>query len=163
MDPWSGTRVAEVAERLRRALVGVGPAGWARISLDVKATAEVYELAASVLRTDGTFAAAEPMGREATSDLQELRELMYRDGRGTWFSARLVVYRDAEPEFSVNFDEDPQWSPELHPTTFVRDLELFPRSEDHIAPWLRARLAEGALLEADEQQPGGAGTVGERR
>lgn len=156
MDPTADTRVAEVTERVRHALVAAAPADWSRISLEVKATAGVCELAVGVLRSDGSPAAAAPLDRNVGADVTRLRELQYENGRGTWFAARIVVQRDGPPDLSFDIDEDPRWWPELHPTTFVRDLELFPRRDEHIPPWLRDRLAEGTMLEAEHRAAEGA-------
>jgi len=118
--------------------------------LTVSATVLAYDFAATVRLADGRNGDIE-LPAEVTRGFQELRELMYEPDRGTWFSARLILRAGAAPEFSFNFDEDPQWWPALPPTAFCRDLEAFPRADEHIPAWLRQVLAEGDALERDHR------------
>jgi hypothetical protein len=83
----------------------------------------------------------------------ELRGRMYEPGRGTWFSATVDLRAGAAPEFTYNFDDDPRWWPPLHPAVFSRDLEVFPRDDEHIPSWLRELLGEGARLEQERAAP----------
>ncbi|SMD17850.1 hypothetical protein [Lentzea albidocapillata] len=142
MDPRTGTRVAEIC-----ALLEAGaPAGWNRVTLDVWANVMAYELATSAQDAQGRFA-GEVRPAEITDRLQELREQMYEEDRGTWLSARFVLRREAAPEVTFNYDEDPRWSPELHPMMFVRDLEAFPRADEHLRGWLRETVERGLELQ----------------
>ncbi|WP_229693353.1 hypothetical protein [Lentzea pudingi] len=122
------------------------PVGWNRVTLDVWANVLSYELAASAQDAQGRFA-GEVRLAEITDQLQGLRERMYVEGRGTWLSARFVLHREAEPEATFNFDENPRWSPELHPMMFVRDLEAFPRTDEHVPNWLRKTVERGLELQ----------------
>ncbi|MFD4671281.1 hypothetical protein ACFWNN_16210 [Lentzea sp. NPDC058450] len=139
MDPRTDTRVAELC----RLLEAGAPVGWHRVTLDVWANVMAYELASSAKDGEGRFA-GEVRLAEITDQLQELREEMYEEGRGTWLSARFTLHREAEPEVTFNYDENPRWSPDLHPMMFVRDLEAFPRTDEHVPDWLR-ELVERAL------------------
>jgi hypothetical protein len=142
MDPKPATRAADVL-----ALLEAGaPTGWNRVTLDVWANVLSYELAASAQDARGRFA-GEVRLAEITDQLQELREQMYEEGRGTWLSARFVLHRETEPEVTFNFDENPRWSPELHPMMFVRDLEAFPRTDEHVPDWLRETVERGLELQ----------------
>jgi hypothetical protein len=80
-----------------------------------------------------------------------------------------VVRRGLPPETTFNFDEDPRWWPYVPPTVFSRDLEAFPRTEEHIPEWLRAALVEAAEFEerngvtvpgTDAASPGSGGGGG---
>ncbi|SDG91402.1 hypothetical protein SAMN05216553_11383 [Lentzea fradiae] len=142
MDPRTATRAGELL-----ALLEAGaPVGWNRVTLDVWANVLSYELSASAQDAQGRFA-GEVRLAEITDQLQELREEMYEEGRGTWLSARFVLHRGGEPEVTFNFDEDPRWSPELHPMMFVRDLEAFPRTDEHVPDWLRETVERGLELQ----------------
>ena len=84
--------------------------------------------------------------REATSLVRELRELMYRPGAGTWFSATWTLTKDASGQVSANvsfnYDEEPTWGDPIRPFNYALDLEDFPRDDEHIPGWLRERLDE---------------------
>ncbi|WP_434445428.1 hypothetical protein [Lentzea sp. E54] len=142
MDPKPHTRIAEICTLLEAG----APVGWNRVTLDVWANVLSYELAASAQDAQGRFA-GEVRLAEVTDQLQELREEMYEEDRGTWLSARFVLHRGAEPEVTFNFDENPRWSPQLHPMMFVRDLEAFPRAAEHVPDWLRETVERALELQ----------------
>lgn len=146
MDPRTDTRSAEIC-----ALLEAGaPAGWNRVTLDVWANVHAYELAASAKNAEGRFA-GEVRLADMVERLQDLREQMYREDRGAWLSARFVLHRGAEPEVTFNYDENPRWSPDLHPMMFVRDLEAFPRADEHVPDWLREMVERGEELQREQE------------
>lgn len=99
----------------------------------------------SVRFSDGTSGEAFPP-REKRVLLRELREIMYSQGSGTWFSATFRVVREACGETSANawfnYDEEPEWNFSVDPGQYAIDLEDFPRDEENIPDWLRERLSE---------------------
>lgn len=84
-------------------------------------------------------------GPDALDSIEELREVMYRPGAGTWFSAWWAVTNDDghwSTEVEFNYDEEPQWSRPVDPGLYGLDLEDFPRRDDLIPDWLTAKLTE---------------------
>lgn len=73
--------------------------------------------------------------------LKRLRSAMYREGAGTWFSARISVTPGGSATAEFDYDSEPQWDVELAPRDYVADLARFPRDADHMPAWLTARLA----------------------
>ncbi|WP_199433276.1 hypothetical protein [Qaidamihabitans albus] len=124
------------------ALAAAAPRGWRRVRLRVWGSVVTYQLEATVAMADGSSPVLElpPL----TGTLAELRARMYRPGRGTWFSARFELRSGEPPEADFDYDGDPQWWPEVPPSLFARDLEIFPRADEHVPAWLRARLDEAA-------------------
>src|SRR5688572_2651730 len=102
MDPRTDTRIAEICTLLKAG----APVGWNRVTLDVWANVLAYELAASAKTAEGRFA-GEVRLADMTERLQDLRQEMYEEDRGAWLSARFVLHREAEPEVSFNYDENP--------------------------------------------------------
>ncbi|RSN65181.1 hypothetical protein DMH01_01935 [Amycolatopsis sp. WAC 04182] len=143
----------ELTDGIVSALANAAPDDWARISLTVSATVSAYDYATEIRLDDGRNGDVD-LPAEVRGGFRELRARMYEPDRGTWFSATLVLEDGVPPEFSFNFDEDPQWWPPLHPTAFTRDLEAFPRDEAHIPPWLRDLLVQGAQLERERETRG---------
>lgn len=137
---------------LGAALAGAAPAGWAKITLTVKATVIAYDYALEIRLADGRNASMS-LPDEVKAGFRELREQLYEPERGTWFSAVLTLESGATARFSYEFDEDPKWWPELHPTAFSRDLAAFPRADERIPPWLRAQLDEGDQLASEQEEP----------
>lgn len=146
MDPRTDTRIAEICTLLKAG----APVGWNRVTLDVWANVLAYELAASAKNAEGRFA-GEVRLADMTERLQDLRQEMYEEDRGAWLSARFVLHREAEPEVSFNYNENPHWSPELHPMMFVRDLEAFPRADEQVPDWLREMVERGLELQREHE------------
>jgi len=85
--------------------------------------------------------------RELTDAMKELRAAHYRVGSGTWFSARIVVTKDAAATAEYNYTDEPDWgSAAAAPTAYLDDQEVFPRSEDKQPDWLKKKLAEGRAM-----------------
>ncbi|MET9224533.1 hypothetical protein [Lentzea sp. NPDC003310] len=128
-------------QEIGRLLVEGSPAGWSRIDLRASVSSTQDLMALTVLMPDHSSPPADlqlPVGRV----LRELRELMYAEGRGTWFSLRYTM--DPPDVFHVvyNHDFDPLWTPDLSPHEWALDLERFPRAPEHVPDWLRAKLPE---------------------
>ncbi|MFE3222518.1 hypothetical protein [Nocardia sp. NPDC059228] len=109
-----------------------------------------YEVAVSAQGADGRFV-GEMRQLGLTDQLQELRDQMYEPDKGAWLSARFVLHRTGDPEISFNYNEDPNWTPALHPVMFVRDLEAYPRADGYIPPWLRELVDRGHELEGQHE------------
>ncbi|HWC80684.1 MAG TPA: hypothetical protein VG756_12070 [Pseudonocardiaceae bacterium] len=135
-----------VPAEIATALGNAAPTGWAEIVLTVSATVVATEFALQVRMRDGSPGSMElPAGVKAA--FRALREEKYEPGRGTWFSANVRLRPNSAPEFSYDFDSDPNWWPPLHPSAFTRDQEAFPRDDEHVPPWLRKLLDEGGEQE----------------
>lgn len=80
--------------------------------------------------------------------IDELRRVMYRPGRGTWFSGQWAITNsDGNGEkisanASFNRDDEPLWRRPVHPGLYALDLEAFPRDEESTPDWLRQKVAE---------------------
>ncbi|MEC3913308.1 immunity protein YezG family protein [Nocardia sp. CDC160] len=109
-----------------------------------------YEVAVSAQGADGRFV-GEMRQLALTDQFQTLRDEMYEPDKGAWLSARFILRRTGDSEVSFNYDEDPNWTPELHPMMFVRDLEAYPRADGHIPPWLRRLVDQGYELERQHE------------
>ena len=128
-------------ERINRVLAAMrreAPPGWKRIVLTVWATAALVQTEFAVTMADGSTPDISPQAPEA--ELAGLRSEMYVPDRGTWFSARFVLSAEHEPAVLFNYDDDPQWFPDIPSWIFARDLAAFPRTAEHIPGWLRERL-----------------------
>ena len=93
--------------------------------------------------------------REATSNLDDvaelafgLRQAMADPERGTWFEARFSVFPDGN--FTTVFDYDNRpvlknrkgYEFQLTSAAFLEDLEMYPRSPEHMPEWLAQMVAE---------------------
>ena len=87
--------------------------------------------------------------------VKSLRELMYRPGKGTWFSRRLRVQPSGDGwEVFYNYYDRPLWELGVPSAdTYVQELHLFPRDEEHIPDWFREEM-KGATWTPDSGEHG---------
>ncbi len=82
--------------------------------------------------------------------LEELREICYLPGRGTWLSVQISVQSTGQFEFDFNYDQRPYTysrepdlltpapgdnDPAPNDQTLLEDLEQFPRDPDALPDW----------------------------
>ncbi|GAB09219.1 hypothetical protein GOARA_033_00200 [Gordonia araii NBRC 100433] len=89
--------------------------------------------------------------------LKRLREAMYQDGLGTWYSAVLRVGRSGAVDGQFNYDEEPKWAEPVAPGFYAADLARFPRDEENQPAWLRAMVAQ--TRDSELPPPGTVGAV----
>ncbi|MBP2264797.1 exonuclease III [Pseudarthrobacter sp. PvP004] len=82
--------------------------------------------------------------------VDDLREVMYRPGKGTWFSMTLKVTPKGDGwEADYNYTEKPVWElGEPVNDTYAQELYLFPRDEEHIPDWFKEEM-KGATWTPD--------------
>jgi hypothetical protein len=139
-------RQGEIVQKLSGLLRDAVPGNWRRIActencLSMYSQGGILE----ITNSDGSTRQAFPP--EDFDDLiDELREVMYRPGAGTWFSVTWTLTKsdtgEVAADVSFNYDEEPDWDDPINPGLYGLDLEDFPRDEEHIPDWLRRRLAE---------------------
>ncbi|MFF5263377.1 hypothetical protein ACFY4C_30985 [Actinomadura viridis] len=140
----------EAVDGAVRALRSAAPLGWERLGFEFRATVGIDSASFQVVNAAGEARAAMPPG-QAVGKMDELRRVMYRRGKGAWFTARLEVERGGGFHVEFDYDGEPDFTPPLTPSAYALDLERFPRSAEHIPGWLRDKLAESA--EASPNQP----------
>ncbi|MBO2446566.1 hypothetical protein J4573_05655 [Actinomadura barringtoniae] len=124
-----------------RALRSAAPAGWERLGFEFRATIGIDSASLEVVNADGSARTALPPG-QAVGKMDELRRVMYQRGKGAWFTARLEVERSGRFSAEFDYDGEPEFTPPLTPSAYALDLERFPRSDEHIPSWLRAKLRD---------------------
>ncbi|WP_018655059.1 hypothetical protein [Actinomadura flavalba] len=131
----------ETVNAVVRALRAAAPFGWERLSVEFRATVGIDSVLFEILDAHGGRRTAMPPG-QAVGKLDELRRVMYRRGKGAWFTALLEVERSGRFSAEFDYDGEPDFHPALTAAAFRQDLDRFPRHDEHIPDWLRARLAE---------------------
>ncbi|MEU8411209.1 hypothetical protein AB0C24_00385 [Amycolatopsis japonica] len=133
-------RADQLVQQIGAAVLQEAPPGWRRIDLKATMATMVEEVAITVIMEDGSSAQMQPPDIRAA--LQESRQALYEPGKGTWLAMRLIL--DPPGSFAVhyNFTFDPLWDPPVPAVVYQHDLEAFPRDEENIPAWYRARLEE---------------------
>ncbi|WP_068482682.1 hypothetical protein [Pseudoclavibacter helvolus] len=81
--------------------------------------------------------------------MDAVRVATYREGTGTWFSAKFTVTAAGAFTAEYNYDEEPVWDVPVDSIAYVTDQKRFPRDEEHQPEWLKAKLAEGRVRIAE--------------
>ncbi|TYB43495.1 hypothetical protein [Actinomadura chibensis] len=143
-DPEQVLRSAKERETVNgavRALRSAAPSGWERLDFEFRATVGIDSASLEVEGADGGRRTALPPG-QAVGMMDELRRVMYRSGQGAWFTARLKVERSGRFSAEFDYDGEPDFTPPLTSSAYAMDLDRFPRTDEHIPDWLRAKLGE---------------------
>lgn len=134
-----GELISEIAALAAEAV----PGEWTRLEYASRVLTMYAEIELLAVRPDGRIERVP--GPNALDALEELRELMHRPDTGTWSSSRWIVTNDGGQrltEVEFNYDDEPAWSRPVDPGLYGLDLEEFPRRDNLIPDWLRAKLAE---------------------
>ncbi|MGH3973952.1 MAG: hypothetical protein ACRDS9_11615 [Pseudonocardiaceae bacterium] len=99
-----------------------------------------------VERPDGSIDRSQGVPLEVGDLQDDLRAVMYAPGSGTWLSATWVITDNGDEslhaEVEFNYDEEPAWSSPVRAFNYALDLEDFPRDEEAIPAWMRAKVVE---------------------
>ncbi|SES31017.1 hypothetical protein SAMN04487818_11019 [Actinokineospora terrae] len=136
-----------------REMVRAAGQGWTRVRAEYRSVGRHVEADLLVTGPDGVARPVRPPA-EVVDGLARLRAGMYRPGRGTWIGA---VYEIEPPgTFACEFDPDvePTWRRVPPPVGFVDELRSFPRSEEFIPDWFRARAGMPPAISAETQSAG---------
>ncbi|MWA06019.1 hypothetical protein F8568_037845 [Actinomadura sp. LD22] len=142
--PYDQARYQELTRGIAVLLAQAAPAGWRRIDLRIMMTVAVSDAALTVAMEDGTTRPTE-LPRDILDMAAELRSIMYRQDRGTWLSMRVMLDPPGSYYTSFNNDYDPHWDPDIPDDAYAQDLAAFPRADESVPGWLRARTVRPAL------------------
>ncbi len=129
----------ELLGEITRSVIDALQPGWREVKIDYRQIGKNIDVAVGLTDSAGTVQVWDP-GAETWRMFQRLHGGMYREGEGTWFSARLVI--DPSPRFFVkyNWQNEPDIRPYPAPEAFALEQERFPRTEAHMPAWFRRGL-----------------------
>lgn len=129
----------ELLGTITTAVVEALPPGWCRVMIDYRMVGRTVDVAVGVEDTGGTYRRWEPPV-DVWKMFQRLRGGMYRDGEGTWFSARFGIEPSARFTIQYNWRNEPDFDPYPAAEQFAIEQERFPRAEEYMPEWFRQRL-----------------------
>ena len=125
---------------LGKACLSVIDPDWSEVVLQYAAVAD-HESAELVRRaSDGSSSSVE-IPESALEEARRLRNGMYKQDTGTWFSMRYTITPPGSYGVDFGYDDEPRFAAPVPPAAFAQDLERFPRSEEHTPEWLGRILA----------------------
>lgn len=135
----SSMRQANLIREIAYAIADSAPDGWIR----VRFVDDVLhgESAPSTYASTQDGETKIPSSSQADSLAWQLREVMYEEGRGTWYTIEMEISRDGEVTTRFNYEDKPEFAPvPPSPLSFVEDHNHFPRDLEHRPAWLREIL-----------------------
>lgn len=129
----------ELLGTITTAVVEALPPGWCRVMIDYRMVGRTVDVAVGVEDTGGTYRRWDPPV-DVWKMFQRLRGGMYRDGEGTWFSARFGIEPPARFTIQYNWRNEPDFDPYPAAEQFAIEQERFPRAEEYMPEWFRERL-----------------------
>jgi hypothetical protein len=112
---------------------------WREVLIDYRHLGRLTDGAVGALEPSGDYRLWEPPV-EVWRMLQRLRGGMYRDGEGTWFSARLTITPPSRFAVQYNWRNKPSFPAWPDAEQFVVEQERFPRGTAYMPDWFRESL-----------------------
>jgi hypothetical protein len=141
----------ELLQQITSELLGTLPPGWRQFVMDFKAIGRHIDGSANVRTSDGVLRWFHPPATVGRL-LQDLRRGMYRDGVGTWSSARYSIAPQSQFSIDFNYEDEPDWSSPPPPESYAEELRRFPRTEDNIPSWF-VQTTEAPPPDAEQWEP----------
>ncbi|WAE75560.1 hypothetical protein OUQ99_10955 [Streptomonospora nanhaiensis] len=130
-------------------LVSAVPEGWQQLTYLTRVIGAHTDETLAVQDTDGQVSQVEVP--EGVGELVgALKRAGYQEGRGTWLSMIVSVHHTHQLNVEYNHDTEPELAPGAAPLAYAQELERFPRDEEAVPAWLRARLAEARELPTEQ-------------
>ena len=136
LDPEAQSEIlSEIVERLVFEL----PAGWKRLHVDYAAVGE-HVVCVGLLFMVNDAMSTWTLPEDVEEKFARLRSDMARPDRGTWLHAMMRL--DYPDVYSIEYDRDalPRFKVPPPAEEISRELEAFPRGEEHVPDWMRTAL-----------------------
>ncbi|MGW8529356.1 hypothetical protein [Nocardiopsis sp. NPDC055824] len=79
---------------------------------------------------------------ESGMKCMKLRAGMYKENEGTWFSLKLKLWNTGRYRSVLDYDNPPDFLFDADLREYLREVKLFPRSEEFMPDWLREKVDE---------------------
>ncbi len=129
----------DLQRKIADLLVVRAPADRDQIRVMYRAVGNHEELVGHILGIDGQLRPWDAP-RELVEFFRQLRAGMYKEEVGTWYAASTVVEYPIKISVNYLYKEDPRWATAPSRTAVLDELEMFPRTPDNVADWMKAVL-----------------------
>lgn len=121
-------------EAIGSAMVKAAPEGWAKAVLKVSAVASTMETQLAFEMLDGSTEAGLSIDVEAQMACDDLRDMMFEEGKGTWYNAVFDVEPTGVVEAEFDYD-NPPFEGGGTPDLLEDDQRAYPRDAAHLPTW----------------------------
>jgi hypothetical protein len=123
------------------ALLNVVSGEWDEIRFTYSGLVDMSTGWLEVVRPGGDVEGASPP-HPVFGLMAKLRSGMYETGKGAWYNARYVITPPGRYNVDFDYDNAPDFDIPPGADSFAMDLEHFPRDDQNIPDWLRAKIVE---------------------
>ncbi|GAA2816959.1 hypothetical protein [Saccharopolyspora taberi] len=134
--PLNPAQIDELLEGVTTQLIHTLPANWEQLFITFRSVGSYVEMPVQLINLMGQVQPWQPPD-EVLGAFAGLRHGMYREGEGTWFSARYHLVHFAKVGVEYNWTDEPDWDHTPPAEFFREELETYPR--DEVPEWLRLR------------------------
>lgn len=134
------TQHPEFLERIGKAMARSVEGDWNRLTLAFSAVHSMSGSEFSIEIGDGKSPRKRLVEDEADEACEELREVMYEPGTGTWYNARFTLTPDGSLESEFDYD-NPPFGGDADDALLVDDQEKLPRDPENLPAWHPSRHA----------------------
>jgi hypothetical protein len=131
----------QAMNNIASSLPGFFPDGWKAAIYHVRTMGLYSEELIEVEKEDGGIVRTD-LPHDSGLKCMKLRAGMYKENEGTWFSLKLKLWSEGRYRTEFNYEDPPQFLFSPDPGEHLRELRIFPRTEDFTPPWLREKIDE---------------------
>lgn len=131
----------DLVRQVCRVLIATAPVAWQEIHAWFTTTVGLSTSRLEFVLPGGSRTVPDGIPPAAETRLDDLRNGMYRDRIGTWYSARIVIVAPGQFSIDYDYDSEPVFDPPLDASGLALDFEYFPRAREHTPEWLRRTLS----------------------
>ena len=114
---------------------------WRSSTLSITAASTLLGADLSIERPDGSVDRSRGVEDEVLDWCDELRDVMYTEGDGTWYNATVTVTADGQIETTFDNDNPPFNREDVPDDLLIQDHEEYPRNPDRLPAWHPSKVA----------------------
>jgi hypothetical protein len=128
--------IERLLKQIFQSMTETAPSHWNNLELLVTAAGSSMDLSSVAISKEGgriTFS-GNALG---DASCMELREVMYQDGKGTWYGGKFLIDQFGNCETQYDYDSSP-FQGDLDGDVrrlLIEDQELFPRDQKFLPEW----------------------------
>lgn len=132
------TTPGDQLKKIARGLFAAAPEGWARALVTVSAVASRTRVVPVFELNDGSVNESTRVDSDTLLTFDDLRDLMYREGAGTWYNATFTLTADGQLETDFDYD-NPPFDGDFEADLLEDDQDRYPRSQENLPSWHPSR------------------------
>ncbi|MFI6575786.1 hypothetical protein ACIBFB_08285 [Nocardiopsis sp. NPDC050513] len=131
----------DLIQVIGRAIATAVTDGWRQLTYRTRVVGSLVDDVLAVQGVDGEIRPT-PVPEGVAEPLTRLKRACYLEGRGTWLTMVLSIHQSGRFDVDFDHDSDPRLTRPHNAYAYAQELSRYPRTEEHVPAWLRARLDE---------------------